>query len=314
MRQVTRKSLMTVAAATGVLAVSGGYAHADAGAQGSTSDSPGVLSGNTVQAPIDAPVNICGNTVNVVGVLNPAMGNACVNGGVRHPGTAGGGGAQADGQASASPGVASGNHLQVPVHAPVNVCGNSVDVAGAGNATTGNECANTGQAQGQGPNGGGGPHSGGGAYGGGGAQADGQASSSPGVASGNHIQVPVHAPVNVCGNSVTIGGAANATTGDECGNGTGGDYQAGPENPGHIGNPGHPAQPGNPGEPTAPGGANPVGPPAGNQPEPHSVTAPRTTAQLAQTGSDLPLGMVLPVGAGALFAGAVLYRKARATA
>ena len=46
MRQVTRKGLMTVAAATGVLAAASGYAHADSGASGSTSDSPGVLSGN----------------------------------------------------------------------------------------------------------------------------------------------------------------------------------------------------------------------------------------------------------------------------
>ncbi|PIB05530.1 chaplin family protein, partial [Streptomyces sp. HG99] len=26
------------------------------------------------------PVNACGNTVNVIGLLNPAAGNACVNG------------------------------------------------------------------------------------------------------------------------------------------------------------------------------------------------------------------------------------------
>ncbi|MEV7321028.1 hypothetical protein [Streptomyces sp. NPDC093970] len=37
-------------------------------------------------------------------------------------------------------------------------------------------------------------------------------------------------------------------------------------------------------------------------------------AQLAHTGSGLPLGLTLPAGAGALLAGAVLYRKARASA
>ena len=52
----------------------GGYAHADSGAQGCATNSPGVLSGNTVQAPVDVPVNVCGNTVNVVGLLNPAIG------------------------------------------------------------------------------------------------------------------------------------------------------------------------------------------------------------------------------------------------
>ncbi|KMS78485.1 hypothetical protein ACH49_16000, partial [Streptomyces leeuwenhoekii] len=63
MRQVTRKGLMTMAAATGVLAAAGGAAHADSGAHGSASGSPGVLSGNTVQAPVHVPVNVCGNTV-----------------------------------------------------------------------------------------------------------------------------------------------------------------------------------------------------------------------------------------------------------
>ncbi|MET8447667.1 chaplin, partial [Streptomyces sp. NPDC005209] len=79
MRQGTRKGLMTVAAATGVIAAAGGYAHADSGASGSAAHSPGVLSGNTVQAPVHVPVNVCGNTVNVVGALNPSMGNKCAN-------------------------------------------------------------------------------------------------------------------------------------------------------------------------------------------------------------------------------------------
>ncbi|MHA5054831.1 chaplin [Streptomyces sp. SD15] len=40
--------------------------------------SPGVLSGN-VQIPIDLDLKLCGNTVNVVGLLNQAVGNVCVN-------------------------------------------------------------------------------------------------------------------------------------------------------------------------------------------------------------------------------------------
>ncbi|MFI6728120.1 chaplin [Streptomyces atratus] len=49
-------------------------------AVGTATGSPGLLSGNVVQAPVNIPVNACGNTVNVIGVLNPAAGNACVNG------------------------------------------------------------------------------------------------------------------------------------------------------------------------------------------------------------------------------------------
>jgi LPXTG-motif cell wall-anchored protein len=33
-----------------------------------------------VQIPVNVPVNVCGDTVNVVGLLNPAVGNDCANG------------------------------------------------------------------------------------------------------------------------------------------------------------------------------------------------------------------------------------------
>ncbi|GGX64141.1 membrane protein [Streptomyces minutiscleroticus] len=54
-------------------------AFADAGAEGAAVGSPGVLSGNTVQVPVHVPVNVCGNTIDVIGLLNPAFGNACAN-------------------------------------------------------------------------------------------------------------------------------------------------------------------------------------------------------------------------------------------
>ncbi|GHH49063.1 chaplin [Streptomyces candidus] len=74
------KKIVAAAAATGGLVLAGaGMAVADSGAQGAALNSPGVLSGNVVQAPIHIPVNACGNTVNVIGLLNPAFGNTCVN-------------------------------------------------------------------------------------------------------------------------------------------------------------------------------------------------------------------------------------------
>ncbi len=173
MRQVTRKGLITVAAAGGVLALSGGSAFADATAAGGAENSPGVLSGNQVQVPVHVPVNLCGNSVNVVGLLNPTFGNNCVNdGGQDHgPGKPGGGhhedgghqgggheggqpdgahqggghhggGSTAEGGATNSPGVGSGNQVQVPIEVPLNVCGNTVDVIAALNPTFGNECVN----------------------------------------------------------------------------------------------------------------------------------------------------------------------------
>ncbi len=74
------KKVVAVAAATGGLVLAGaGMAMADADAQGAALHSPGVLSGNVIQAPIHVPLNVCGNTVNVIGLLNPAFGNTCVN-------------------------------------------------------------------------------------------------------------------------------------------------------------------------------------------------------------------------------------------
>ncbi|MEU6314393.1 chaplin [Streptomyces sp. NPDC047014] len=69
-----------ITAVTGSAVVAGaGLAVADAGAQGAAVGSPGVLSGNLLQVPVHVPVNVCGNSVNVVGLLNPAFGNTCVN-------------------------------------------------------------------------------------------------------------------------------------------------------------------------------------------------------------------------------------------
>ncbi|MGW1023317.1 chaplin family protein [Streptomyces sp. NPDC002577] len=233
MRQVTRKRL-TLAAATGVLAMTGGYAHADSGASGTASDSPGVLSGNSVQVPVDIPVNVCGNTVNVIGALNPAADNDCSN--------------------------------------------DSDDDGGNGDDQPS----------------------------GGGSEAGGHTSHSPGVGSGNHVQVPVDVPVDVCGNSVTIGGLGTGAGGNDCGNSSGGNDATTPR--GHT-----PCDPLHPDEPQAPVGNDP-GSTRSNHPATNTVAVPEGTEQLAETGSSLPVGMVVPVAAGALLAGAVLYRKARSAA
>ena len=50
----------------------------------------------------------------------------------------------AHGAAANSPGVASGNAVEVPVTVPVNICGNTVDPAAVGNPSVGNACGTTG--------------------------------------------------------------------------------------------------------------------------------------------------------------------------
>ena len=79
------KNLKKAAAVTmmagGLVAAGAGFASATDGAHagGQTAGSPGVVSGNLVQVPVAVPVNAVGNTVNVVGVLNPAFGNTGLN-------------------------------------------------------------------------------------------------------------------------------------------------------------------------------------------------------------------------------------------
>ncbi|MEV7081141.1 chaplin [Streptomyces sp. NPDC093516] len=143
MKRVTRNGVIAVAAASGAMAMTV-PAYAGSGADGSAAGSPGVVSGNTVQLPVHLPVNVCGNTVNVVGLLNPAAGNACANQDGRaadRPGRSGG--AVAEGRGAHAPGVVSGNGVQLPVELPVNVTGNTVDVVGVGNPSTGNTSSNT---------------------------------------------------------------------------------------------------------------------------------------------------------------------------
>ncbi|MFD6279512.1 chaplin family protein [Streptomyces sp. NPDC060209] len=82
------KNLKKAAAVTmiagGLIAAGAGAAsatgHGGAGAHGAAVGSPGVVSGNLVQVPVNVPVNVVGNTVNVVGLLNPAFGNFGLNG------------------------------------------------------------------------------------------------------------------------------------------------------------------------------------------------------------------------------------------
>ncbi|MEU6735714.1 chaplin [Streptomyces physcomitrii] len=83
------KSAGLVVAAGAALIGGATAATADSGAEAEAyaSHSPGVLSGNVVQVPINIPVNVCGNSVNVIAALNPAAGNVCVNGDIdRHGG------------------------------------------------------------------------------------------------------------------------------------------------------------------------------------------------------------------------------------
>ena len=79
-----KKAVALTMIAGGIVAAGAGAASAQTGhdaaqAQGTAVQSPGVASGNLVQVPVHVPVNAVGNTVNVIGLLNPAFGNHGLN-------------------------------------------------------------------------------------------------------------------------------------------------------------------------------------------------------------------------------------------
>ena len=74
-----RKGALIVTAAGAAVLAGAGAASAQSAAAGPSVGSPGVVSGNTIQVPVHIPVNVCGDTVNVIGLLNPAFGNTCHN-------------------------------------------------------------------------------------------------------------------------------------------------------------------------------------------------------------------------------------------
>ncbi|GGO81132.1 chaplin [Wenjunlia tyrosinilytica] len=78
MFSVKKTALCLATAGLAVLA-SSGAAFADAEAEGFAANSPGFLSGNNVQIPINIPINVCGNDLGVGNLLSPTFGTTCIN-------------------------------------------------------------------------------------------------------------------------------------------------------------------------------------------------------------------------------------------
>ncbi|MEU3316458.1 chaplin [Streptomyces sp. NPDC048387] len=76
-----KKAAAVTMIAGGLIAAGAGVssAHGGASAEGGALNSPGVASGNLLQVPVNVPVNVVGNSVNVIGLLNPAFGNTGLN-------------------------------------------------------------------------------------------------------------------------------------------------------------------------------------------------------------------------------------------
>jgi hypothetical protein len=295
---LSTKRRVVLGISTGGLLVGGlgmGVAQADAAAAGGAAGSPGLLSGNLVQIPINAPVNVCGNSISVIGILDTAAGNTCVNSGSN--------GASAHGGATDSPGAGSGNLVQIPINAPVNLCGNSASGVGVGDSAVDNTCSN-----------------GSGSGGAGGAGANGGSHGSPGVGSGNTVQLPVNAPVNLCGNSVSVVGILDTAADNKCSNtGPGG---TGPSHPAPPTCGCHPTPPSTP--PSSTGTPPPpppitTPPPAGGHPHGpvppyHTSTSGNGTGTVVRPGSLAETGsgagnLVTPLGAGVLGGTGLMLRR-----
>ncbi len=72
-------SAFCLLAATFLFGASALAAPSDGGAKGAAVGSPGVISGNVIQVPIQVPINLCGNSIDIVALLNPTFGNVCIN-------------------------------------------------------------------------------------------------------------------------------------------------------------------------------------------------------------------------------------------
>ncbi|MFJ4921198.1 chaplin family protein [Streptomyces sp. NPDC088725] len=301
MRDLISKGLLTAAAATSVLSMSG-YAHAS-DASGAAVGSPGVLSGNNIQVPVDVPVNVCGNSVDVVGLVNPTFGNTCVNASGTHH--------QAPHATQSTHSTQSTRPVQTPQHGPAVHTAPAPRPAAENSPAYGDAPSHHAPSH-QAPSHHApsheltpGSHSGG-------AVAEGSAVGSPGVGSGNLIDVPLDIPLNVCGDSIDVVGLLNPAFGNKC------EVDAPVVTP-PVAPPAHhlPPAPHHPAEhqavpppphlvPNAPEPAPPVV-------HPH-VDSPAEPAQLAATGADDGLLVGGAMSAALLIGGGILYRRSTASA
>src|SRR5260370_8190417 len=140
-----------------------------------------ILSGNDVNAPVSAPVNVCGIAVALLGGANAGCaGGASSSTTVNGSGSGGGSGGNGNAGSAA---IGSGNTVNAPVSAPVNTCGVSVADGGFSNSGCKGGSASDTTINGSGSGGGNG---------------NGNAGALSKL-SGNPVNAPVSPPANVCG-------------------------------------------------------------------------------------------------------------------
>ncbi|MFB9803572.1 chaplin family protein, partial [Streptomonospora salina] len=253
------------------------YASSDEGQDSPQTDgSGGIASGNQINIPVDAALDVCGNSAAIGGVAESDC-TSVVNKLVEESDEG-----QDSPQTDGSGGIASGNQINIPVDIALDVCGNSVAVLGASKS----ECTTVVNVI---------EESGGGDEGQDSPQTDG----SGGVASGNQIDVPVDAAADICGNAVSVLGVAEAqcleTISDD-----GGEDDPGKDEPGEETEP--PEEGEETDDPDEPGEDGPGDGDTTPSPEPTPETGDDTTPDTkpAPEGDDTDASGGLPVTGPAL--------------
>src|SRR5919107_1334318 len=160
------------------------------GVKQNSHDNNGVLNGTQVYAPIDVPINFCGNALALLGEANAQA--ICANGHHHESGWA------VSQSTTDNNGALNGTQVYAPISAPLNIAGNAIGVAGEGNAAAAatNESGH-------------------------GHKFSQNSSDNNGVGNGPQIAAPINVPINVCGNALGLLGEASASA--ACSNGGGHD-------------------------------------------------------------------------------------------
>ena len=186
---VKKGLLLSLAAGSMMVGGAGAAAAADsATAEGAAADSPGLGGGNVGQVPADVPVQVCGDAGNALGALDNALQNRC---------TTWDNSSTIRGAAVGDPGAVSGDVLGTALNTPVQGCGLTGTVAGVDSLVAGNSCDDMHTA----------------------AKAVATTADSPGAVTGDVVQASVNAPVQVCGDALSVGSFGTGAEDNHCVNG-----------------------------------------------------------------------------------------------
>ncbi|NUR71948.1 MAG: DUF320 domain-containing protein [Hamadaea sp.] len=184
MNSWARKSLKAGAISAGFLLAGASAAHAS---DLTTSNNVGIGNGTQVDAHIQAPINVCGNAISVLGGASAG----CVGGAwATHPGELG------NLVSSDNFGLLNGTQLRALLQAPIDACGNAIGVGGSATAwCVGGSSAKVESAALES------------------ARTEGATLTSTqnvGLLNGTQVLAPIQIPIDVCGNAIGVLGGATA--------------------------------------------------------------------------------------------------------